>query len=43
MLTSYRNTLLELFSKVQELSPVPHLNAELSLEIQEILIAGSLT
>jgi hypothetical protein len=38
MLIAYRRSLLELFSKVQQLSPVPHRNAELSLEIQEILI-----
>lgn len=38
MLIAYRKTLLELFSKIQRLSSVPHRNAKLSLEIQETLI-----
>lgn len=38
MLTAYKKTLLDLFSKVQQLPPVPHRNAKACLEIQEILI-----
>ena len=38
MLAAYKKTLLDLFSKVQQLSTAPHHTAKLCLEIQEILI-----